>query len=76
MSLTHNEFRVLDAIRKIPTATQRQIADETNLSIGTVNAVLKSLSSDGFILHSKKAHGGGFLRKAYWRLSRIKLTMP
>lgn len=72
MFLTHNEFRVLDAIRKIPTATQRQIADETNLSIGTVNAVLKTLSNNGLVI-SKNAHGGGISGKGLLALEPYRV---
>lgn len=49
MELTKNEFLVLDALRKESSATQRSIASNTKLSVGTVNSVIKQLESRGFI---------------------------
>lgn len=47
--LTKNQFEVLNALRQTPNASQRDIASASDLSLGTVNATLKSLVADGFV---------------------------
>lgn len=49
MKLQKNEFMVLNAIRKNPNITQREISDETELSIGTVNSITKRLKERCFV---------------------------
>lgn len=44
-----NRFAVLAALLKTPKASQRALADDTELSLGTVNAVLKELAADGLV---------------------------
>ena len=47
--LTKNQFEVLNALRQAPNASQRDIASASDLSLGTVNATLKTLAADGFV---------------------------
>lgn len=47
--LTKNQFEVLNALRQAPNASQRDIASASDLSLGTVNATLKALVTNGFI---------------------------
>ena len=45
--LSRSEFDVMLALKKTPTASQRAIASECGMSLGTVNAVVKSLGDRG-----------------------------
>ena len=49
MSLTQKQFDVLEALSESGSLTQREIADITDHSLGTVNKVLKELTEQGFI---------------------------
>lgn len=49
MTLSKNEFAVLNALRTADSLTQRELADATGLSLGTVNATLKDLSDHEYI---------------------------
>ncbi len=42
-------FRVLRALEKAPNVTQRELANETNISLGGINYCLKALSEKGWI---------------------------
>lgn len=45
--LSKNQFEVLNALRKAPGASQRDVAAASGLSLGTVNSTLKSLQEEG-----------------------------
>ena len=47
--LSRSEFDVMLALKKTPTASQRAIASECGMSLGTVNAVVKSLGDRGLV---------------------------
>ena len=47
--MNYNEFCVLNTLKKSQGCTQREIASQNNISIGTVNNTIKALSSKGFI---------------------------
>lgn len=50
MSLKHNEFRILTTLAETgETLTQRGAAERCSLSVGTVNAVVRSLTSAGLV---------------------------
>tara|TARA_B100000767_G_C19773109_1_gene541148 strand:- start:3937 stop:4275 length:339 start_codon:yes stop_codon:yes gene_type:complete len=47
--IIENEYKVLSALEKEPSTTQRNLAGELNFSIGKVNYVIKNLYSRGLI---------------------------
>lgn len=47
--LNKNEFEVLDSLRAHPGISQRDIAQEKELSVGSVNAAIKSLGASGLV---------------------------
>ena len=47
--LSRSEFDVMLALKKTPTASQRAIALRCGMSLGTVNAVVKSLGDRGLV---------------------------
>ncbi len=47
--LNKNEFEVLDSLHMRPNSSQREIAQEKELSVGSVNAAVKSLVAQGFV---------------------------
>lgn len=47
--LTKNEFEVLDSLNAQANASQREIAQAKEMSVGSVNSALKSLVSQGFV---------------------------
>lgn len=47
--LSRSEFDVMLALKKTPAASQRAIASECGMSLGTVNAVVKSLGDRGLV---------------------------
>ena len=47
--LTKNEFEVLDSLNAQVNASQREIAQTKEMSVGSVNSALKSLVSQGFV---------------------------
>lgn len=47
--MDRNSFEILTALLKQPHSTQRALAKSAGLSLGTVNATLKKLASDGLI---------------------------
>ena len=49
MALTKKQFLVLNALRATPRASQRSIADGTELSLGTVNTALHELEESGLV---------------------------
>lgn len=46
--LTHNEFKVLTIIERVGKLTQRELAETSGLSVGTVNKTLASLASKNY----------------------------
>ncbi|MDO4501948.1 MAG: phosphotransferase [Coriobacteriia bacterium] len=49
MSINRNEFTLLLAAKRRPAATQRQLAAESGLSLGTVNGLVKDLQVKGLL---------------------------
>lgn len=49
MSLDRKSFETLNSLRQAPGASQREIADGTGLSLGSVNAAMKELTSSGLL---------------------------
>lgn len=59
MSLTKNEFRVLQALSNTgERLTQRELADRTGLSLGTVNATVRSCEGEGLVETSRITERG------------------
>ncbi|WP_099331785.1 phosphotransferase [Actinomyces minihominis] len=59
MSLTHNQFDVLLALLDSPDGlTQRDLADRTELALGTVNSVVRELVALGYIADRKITSSG------------------
>lgn len=48
MELTKRNFTVLYEYLKNPYASQREVAERTGLSLGSVNAANKELTNEGF----------------------------
>lgn len=49
LALSHNEFLVLNAVRKAGYSSQRALSAVTGLSLGTVNGVLRDCTSHGYL---------------------------
>lgn len=49
MALDKKTFETLNSLRQTPGASQREIADGTGLSLGSVNAAMKELASRGLL---------------------------
>ena len=56
--LNKNQFEVLYALKKSPSASQRDLSAASGLSLGTVNTTLKSLVSNGFVEDGELTDGG------------------
>ena len=56
--LSKNQFEVLNALRKAPGASQRDVASVSGLSLGTVNSTLKSLQEEGLAEDGKPTPAG------------------
>ena len=56
--LSKNQFEVLNALRKAPGASQRDVASVSGLSLGTVNSTLKSLQEEGLVEDGKPSASG------------------
>lgn len=56
--LSKNQFEVLNALRKAPEASQRDVASVSGLSLGTVNSTLKSLQEEGLVEDGKPSAAG------------------
>ena len=56
--LSKNQFEVLNALRKAPRASQRDVASVSGLSLGTVNSTLKSLQEEGLFEDGKPSATG------------------
>ena len=49
MSLSSNDFQVLDALDSGEITTQRQLAEHTGISLGQINYVVKRLLEKGLV---------------------------
>lgn len=47
--LQEKEFAVLEALKRLGPRSQRFVAEDTGLSLGTVNSTVKGLQSEGFL---------------------------
>lgn len=56
--LSKNQFEVLNALRREPSASQRDVAASSGLSLGTVNSTLKSLQEEGLVEDGKPTPAG------------------
>lgn len=56
--LSKNQFEVLNALRREPGASQRDVAASSGLSLGTVNSTLKSLQEEGLAEGGKPTLAG------------------
>lgn len=56
--LSKNQFEVLNALRREPSASQRDVAVSSGLSLGTVNSTLKSLQEEGLVEDGKPTPAG------------------
>lgn len=56
--LSKNQFEVLNALRREPRASQRDVAASSGLSLGTVNSTLKSLQEEGLAEGGKPTPAG------------------
>jgi choline kinase/predicted transcriptional regulator len=53
MFLQEREFRILEILNKDSTLSQREVASQVEISVGTVNSIIKQLVKKGYI-HIKK----------------------
>lgn len=65
--LTKNEFEVLESLHAQAGASQREIAQAKEMSVGSVNSALKSLVAQGFI------EGGSLTQKGSTELNKHKV---
>lgn len=49
MSLTFNQFNVMNALSENPGATQRELSEAASVSLASVNATLKECVNSGYI---------------------------
>lgn len=56
--LSKNQFEVLNALRKAPGTSQRDVAAASGLSLGTVNSTLRSLQEAGLAVDGKPTAAG------------------
>ena len=56
--LSKKQFEVLNALRREPSASQRDVAASSGLSLGTVNSTLKSLQEEGLAEGGKPTPAG------------------
>lgn len=56
--LSKNQFEVLNALRREPSASQRDVAASSGLSLGTVNSTLKFLQEEGLAEGGKPTPAG------------------
>ncbi len=45
--MQEQEYTILEALKELDSPSQRQLAQETDLSLGKVNAIIKRLVSRG-----------------------------
>ncbi len=65
MQITRNEFTALCAIKKHSGLTQRELAEITDLSLGTINGVSKSLQTKGLVEDGRITAKGASAIKPY-----------
>ena len=59
MSLTKNEFKVLQTLSNTgEKLTQRELADATGLSVGTINTTVRSCEKNGLVADGRIAREG------------------
>ena len=61
--LSKNEFEILDTLLSNENATQRTLAHETGLSLGTVNSTLKALQQKGLIKYPAAVESSNLNKK-------------
>jgi EPS-associated MarR family transcriptional regulator len=66
MKHTEKTFQILDALDREEISTQRQLADNSGISLGQVNYILKSLLDKGFIKISNFKHSQNKIGYAYF----------
>jgi len=47
--MQEQEYNILEALRELDNPSQRRLAEETNLSLGKVNAIIKRLANRGLL---------------------------
>jgi EPS-associated MarR family transcriptional regulator len=66
MKHTEKTFQILDALDRNEISTQRQLADNSGISLGQVNYILKSLLDKGFVKISNFKHSQNKIGYAYF----------
>ena len=49
MALTHNQFKVINALSQTAGLTQREIAETTGMALATVNVAMKECAEEGLL---------------------------
>ena len=65
MKHTEKTFQILDALDREEISTQRQLADNSGISLGQVNYILKSLLDKGLVKVSNFKHNPNKISYAY-----------
>ena len=66
MKHTEKTFQILDALDREEISTQRQLADNSGISLGQVNYILKSLLDKGLVKISNFKHNPNKISYAYF----------
>ncbi len=66
MRHTEKTFQILDALDREEISTQRQLADNSGISLGQVNYILKSLLDKGFVKISNFRHSQNKIGYVYF----------
>ncbi|WML41239.1 winged helix-turn-helix transcriptional regulator [Neobacillus sp. OS1-2] len=59
--MLEREFKILGILNKNSSFSQREIASQANVSVGTINSIIKQLVKDGFISVKKTANTQHYL---------------
>lgn len=52
-TLSHDEFNILYYVKKNPTASQRELSEQFNISLGKVNSIISELTEKEYLLKDK-----------------------
>ena len=65
MSLTHNQFKVINALSQTAGLTQREIAETTGMALATVNVAMKECAEEGLLEDGRLTAKGMAALKPY-----------
>ena len=65
MALTHNQFKVINALSQTAGLTQREIAETTGMALATVNVAMKECAEEGLLEDGRLTAKGMAALKPY-----------